>query len=143
MPRTKAPPISVDKPNTRKEATAVDHLVGNKIRARRLEIRMSQETLGQHIGLTFQQIQKYEKGTNRVAMGRLQQIATALKTDLRYFISDLPAVNEKRAAGVSPQAAFMATKDGVEIIDAMIDIDSPALRRSVIDIARVLGGARL
>jgi transcriptional regulator with XRE-family HTH domain len=68
-----------------KSATQTDKRVGNNIRARRLEMGMTQEQLGKELGVTFQQIQKYEIGTNRIGSGRLFQIAELLKTPLASF----------------------------------------------------------
>jgi transcriptional regulator with XRE-family HTH domain len=69
----------------KKISKPVDVYVGGRVRARRLELGMSQEKLGNAIGLTFQQVQKYEKGSNRIGSSRLMQIANALKVDPAYF----------------------------------------------------------
>jgi transcriptional regulator with XRE-family HTH domain len=72
-----------------RRATATDAAIGKRIRARRLEIGMSQERLAELLGLTFQQVQKYEKGVNRVAASRLFDIAAALRAPLDYFFEGL------------------------------------------------------
>lgn len=125
---------------TSRGTTPIDGMIGNKIRARRLEMKFSQQQLADALGISFQQIQKYEKGANRVGVGRLQQIAQFLQTDIRYFMGDL-AGDGKKAPIVSRYAKFMATKDGADIVEAMIKIESPALRKSVIQLARTLGGS--
>jgi transcriptional regulator with XRE-family HTH domain len=122
---------------TKATATPIDCVVGNRIRARRMEQRVSQQELGKALGLSFQQVQKYENGTNRVSVGRLQEIADFLKADVPFFMTGLGG-NGKQPI-VSPFARFLATKEGAEIIEAMLKIDKPALRRTVIDIARQLG----
>ncbi len=66
-------------------ASAADELIGFQIRTRRKELKMSQEKLGQRLGITFQQVQKYERGTNRVAASRLWQISKILKVPITYF----------------------------------------------------------
>lgn len=123
---------------TKRGTTPIDAIIGTKIRARRLEMHMSQQQLADSLGLSFQQVQKYEKGVNRVGVGRLQQIADYLDTDMRYFMGDLGG-DIKKPPTVSRYAKFMATKDGVDIIEAMIRITNPELRKGVIQLARTLG----
>ena len=119
-----------------RSVTTMDALIGQRLRARRMEQHMSQDELGHQLGVSFQQVQKYEKGVNRVGAARLQQIATALQTDVVYFIGDMK--NGKECAP-SKLTTFMATKDGIAIVEAMMRLDNAALRRSVIDLARKLG----
>jgi transcriptional regulator with XRE-family HTH domain len=125
---------------TKRGTTPVDGIVGTRIRARRLEMHYSQQQLAESLGLSFQQIQKYEKGVNRVGVARLGQIAQFLECDMRYFMGDLSG-DGKKPPTVSRYAKFMATKDGVDIIEAMIRIDNPALRKGVIALARTLAGS--
>jgi transcriptional regulator with XRE-family HTH domain len=81
-------------PPSRRGVTAGDKLLGVKIRARRVEAKMSQEELGSALGVSFQQVQKYEKGVNRVGAVRLQEIAKALGEELSYFtVADAPATS--------------------------------------------------
>jgi transcriptional regulator with XRE-family HTH domain len=68
----------------------IDAHVGSRLRIRRIALRMSQETLGGRLGLTFQQVQKYEKGTNRIGASRLQQIATIVQVPVAHFFEGLP-----------------------------------------------------
>jgi transcriptional regulator with XRE-family HTH domain len=122
-----------------KSSTAsFDLIVGGRVRARRLEVGMSQEALAEALGLTFQQVQKYEKGVNRISVGRLSQIADALKTDTNFFMKDLSASNGKGKP--SPREMFMATREGAAIIDVMLGLDLE-LQRTVIDVARRLASA--
>jgi transcriptional regulator with XRE-family HTH domain len=124
------------KPPSPRGVTGIDKMIGNRVRARRMEMHLSQSELGEKVGVTFQQVQKYEKGVNRVGAGRLQQIANVLETDVPYFMGD-----SESSPTVSRFATFMATRDGADIIEAMIRLESPLLRKSVIQLARTLGDA--
>jgi transcriptional regulator with XRE-family HTH domain len=116
-------------------STDVHALVGERVRSRRIQARMSQAKLGEAIGVTFQQIQKYEKGTNRIGSGRLFKIAKVLQCDVTEFFD---SVRNAPTIASTPFCKFMATKEGVAIIEAMLKIKSQALRRTVIDIAERL-----
>lgn len=119
-------------------ATAVDSYVGQKIRARRIFLRMSQTELGDAIGLTFQQIQKYEKGANRVGASRLQQISDALGVSPFYFFEGAPTGGKKRPAPnegeLSEDAivSFLATREGVALVRGFLAIKQKPIRQSVI-----------
>jgi transcriptional regulator with XRE-family HTH domain len=121
-----------------RSTTPFDTIIGTRVRARRMEMHVSQSELGDKLGVSFQQVQKYEKGVNRIGAGRLQQIATALETDVTFFMGDL--VGSKKPPTVSKLAGFLATKDGLEINEAMLRLDQPH-RRAVIALARTLGTA--
>ena len=121
--------------NNKRGTTPTDQLLGQRIRARRLEQHISQSELSDKLGVSFQQVQKYEKGVNRVGSARLMEIAAALDTDMAYFIGDL----DGKPRGPTAISRFMATKDGIEIMEAMMKLDNADLRRSVIDLARKLG----
>jgi transcriptional regulator with XRE-family HTH domain len=123
------------KANTR-SVTPTDSVIGQRMRARRLEQHISQAELGDKIGVSFQQIQKYEKGVNRVGSVRLAQIANVLDTNVAYFIGDFDGKKELKQ---SPLHAFLATRDGVDINQAMLKLGNPELRRSVINFVRKLG----
>jgi transcriptional regulator with XRE-family HTH domain len=114
--------------------TAADELIGQRIRQRRLEMHVSQTDLGECIGVSYQQIQKYETGMNRVGSGQLALIARALQVDTQFFFGDLGGKPRE-----SKIIAFLATKDGVDINEAMIRLTNPDHRRAVIDLARKLG----
>ena len=116
-------------------STDVDALVGERVRSRRLQAKMSQATLGEAIGVTFQQVQKYEKGTNRIGSGRLFKIAEVLQCDVTEFYD---SVRNNPTITSTPFSKFLATNEGVAIIEAMVKIKSQALRRAVIDIAEKL-----
>ena len=112
--------------------------LGKRIRLRRVEQKISQAELGEKLGVSFQQVQKYEKGVNRIGAGRLQQIATGLETDVAYFVADLD--KSKKPPTVSKLAGFLATKEGIDINEAMLQLDQ-AHRRAVIALARTLVSA--
>jgi transcriptional regulator with XRE-family HTH domain len=114
-------------------ATQTHALIGNRLRQRRLEMHLSQTELAAQLGISFQQIQKYEKGTNRVNAGRLNQIAAILKTDIAYFMGDLG--NGKETPPISRLAAFLTTMDGVAINEAMMKL-SDEHRRAVIGLVK-------
>jgi transcriptional regulator with XRE-family HTH domain len=116
-------------------STDVDALVGERVRSRRIQAKMSQATLGEAIGVTFQQVQKYEKGTNRIGSGRLFKIAEVLQCDVTEFYD---SVRNNPTIVSTPFSKFLATNEGVAIIEAMVKIKSQALRRAVIDIAEKL-----
>ena len=122
-----------------RSSTPADALIGNRLRQRRLEMHVSQTELGAQLGISFQQIQKYEKGANRLGVGRLNQIAAILKTDIAYFMSDL-GDGKKRPSPISPLAAFLTTRDGVAINEAMINLGKEH-RRAVIGLAQTLATA--
>ena len=120
-----------------RRVTSADAVIGQRLRARRLEMHMSQNELADALGVSFQQVQKYEKGVNRVGASRLQTIANALQTDINYFMGDMGG---KKLVVPSKLSAFMATKDGVDLIEAAMRLSEPH-RRGVIALARTLGNA--
>ena len=93
---------------------------------------ISQEQLGDLVGVSFQQIQKYEKGTNRIGSARLVQIAAALETNVPAFLG-----NANGKPGASRYTEFLATREGVDILNVMIKLEQP-FQRIVIDLARRL-----
>jgi transcriptional regulator with XRE-family HTH domain len=115
--------------------TQLDGVIGNRLRARRLELNVTQSQLAQQLGVSFQQVQKYERGVNRLSGSRLVQVANMLKTDVAYFMGDL---TDK--APVSELASFLATKHGLAINQAMLRLDATH-RKAVIGLARTLAEA--
>lgn len=104
-------------------AGPADKQLGQKIRTRRLMARMSQAELGEALGVTFQQVQKYEKGVNRVTVHRLSQIAVTLKESLTYFI-DLPA----QTSDANDMAAMMADRNCIRLVKAFVSIGDNGLK---------------
>jgi len=116
----------------------LEALIGERIRSRRIQARISQETLGRALGLTFQQVQKYEKGANRVSAGRLLKIAETLECNVMDFFE---GVGSGKTAAGGTFWKFLATQDGVAIVEAMLKIRDRKQRRTVVDFAEKLAEA--
>jgi transcriptional regulator with XRE-family HTH domain len=131
----------------KKAPNPVDKHVGSRVRMRRMMLGMSQEKLGEALGLTFQQVQKYEKGTNRIGASRLQQIAHILQVPVAFFFEDVPRLHE--AAGEvmdAPSAGyvseFLASTDGLSLTRAFMRIHEPKVRRRIVDLVEAIAGER-
>jgi transcriptional regulator with XRE-family HTH domain len=124
--------------SSKQNTVDVEVLIGERIRSRRIQAKISQETLGRALGITFQQIQKYEKGANRVSAGALLKIAEVLECNVMDFFE---GVGGGKSAAGGAFSKFMATNDGVAIVEAMLKIKDKTLRRKVIDIAEKLAEA--
>jgi transcriptional regulator with XRE-family HTH domain len=124
----------------KKAPNPVDKHVGSRVRMRRMMLGMSQEKLGNSLGLTFQQVQKYEKGTNRIGASRLQQISHILQVPVSFFFEGAPAVAGARVEGMSeaPSPAyvsdFLATSDGLALTKAFMRIADSKLRRRIVEL---------
>jgi transcriptional regulator with XRE-family HTH domain len=110
---------------------------------RRMMISMSQEKLGERLGITSQQIQKYEKGTNRIGASRLQQIASVLGVPVSFFFEGAP--NQDSSGGgfgeaVSPAyvSDFLATADGLALTKAFMKVKDPKVRRRIVDLVEAI-----
>ena len=114
---------------------SMDLAIGNRLRARRLELGLSQERLGAELGLTFQQVQKYEKGTNRIASSRLVVLAKVLKVEPDYFLDGLDGGGKGRKQ--SQHIQFLATKEGTAIVEGMLKLKQRE-QHAVIDLVRGL-----
>jgi len=122
-----------------KAPNPVDRYVGSRVRMRRIMLGMSQEKLGEALGLTFQQVQKYEKGTNRVGASRLQQIAEILQVPVSFLFDGGPssiASSENNGEGISPAyiSDFLATSEGLALTRAFTRIADSRLRRSIVEL---------
>ena len=121
-----------------KSSNATDKHVGTRVHMRRLMLGMSQTKLGEAVGLTFQQIQKYEKGTNRIGAGRLQHIAHILHVPIPFFFEGLPQVSESGEESAAPSPAyvadFLATSDGLSLSKYFLRIENAKLRRCIVDL---------
>jgi transcriptional regulator with XRE-family HTH domain len=120
----------------------IDRHVGNRVRAQRILAGVSQVSLGEALGVTFQQIQKYENGTNRISASRLQQIAQNLQVTVSHFFEGAPS-SATTLAGVSHSNGsevfdFLLTTDGVQLNRAFIRIKSAQVRRKLVDLAEAL-----
>ena len=120
----------------------IDTHVGSRVRMRRLILSMSQEKLGDAIGLTFQQVQKYEKGTNRMGSSRLVQIANVLKVPVTFFFEGTPGQSKLDGKAQSPAfiSEFLATSDGLALTKAFMRIKDAKLRRSIVQTVEVIAG---
>jgi transcriptional regulator with XRE-family HTH domain len=121
-----------------KAPNPVDKYVGSRVRMRRIMLGMSQEKLGEALGLTFQQVQKYEKGTNRVGASRLQQISEILQVPVSFLFDGGPtgSTTEGFGEGSSPAfvSDFLATSEGLALTRAFTRINDTKLRRSIVDL---------
>jgi transcriptional regulator with XRE-family HTH domain len=120
----------------------IDTHVGSRVRMRRLILSMSQEKLADAIGLTFQQVQKYEKGTNRMGSSRLVQIANVLKVPVTFFFEGAPGQSKLDGKAQSPAfvSNFLATSDGLALTKAFMRIKDAKLRRSIVKTVEVIAG---
>ena len=123
----------------KKSPDPVDRHVGARIRMRRLMLTFSQTKLADTLGLTFQQVQKYEKGVNRVGAGRLQHIASLLQVPVSFFFEGAPINRSEDAKNLdapSPEyvTAFLSSTDGLQLVRAFTRISNRALRRSVVQL---------
>ncbi|MFZ5721651.1 MAG: helix-turn-helix domain-containing protein [Pseudomonadota bacterium] len=115
----------------------VDRHVGVRIRMRRKEMGVSQERLAEALGITFQQVQKYERGANRVSASKLWEIAAALKTPVAYFYDGLGDQDTLSAQRDAAQE-FMLSTEGIELMAAFPRIAEPAIRRKIVELVRVV-----
>lgn len=121
-----------------KAPNPIDKHVEARVRMRRLLVGMSQEKLGTSLGITFQQIQKYEKGTNRIGASRLQQIAEVLGVPVSYFFEDAQGEAIPAGFGEQPQsdyvADFLATAEGLQLTKSFMKVKDPKVRRRIVDL---------
>src|SRR6478672_10518915 len=118
----------------KKAPNPIDKHVGSRVRMRRMMLGMSQEKLGDSLGLTFQQVQKYEKGTNRIGASRLQQISLILQVPVSFFFEGAPPPpGRPEGFGEAPSPAyvtdFLASSDGLALVKAFMRIENAKLRR--------------
>jgi transcriptional regulator with XRE-family HTH domain len=126
----------------------IDTHVGSRVRLRRMLLGMSQEKLGEHLGLTFQQVQKYEKGVNRIGASRLFDLAHVLGVPVQFFYDDAPAGGAEAAmsAGFAERPTesyvveFLSGREGLELNKAFVRISDPRVRRSIVELVRALAG---
>lgn len=137
MPRTKA---------DKQGPNPVDVQVGARLKSRRLMLGLSQEELAQAVGITFQQIQKYERGANRVSASRLVDICRALKTSTDYFFEgangqrlQMKGVSDNKQEGLEPDP--LTQKDVVELIRAYSNIDNPQIKKQLLEMAKAMSSA--
>jgi transcriptional regulator with XRE-family HTH domain len=128
-----------------KPPNPVDRHVGSRVRMRRIMLGMSQEKLGEGLGLTFQQIQKYEKGTNRIGASRIHQISEILQVPVSFLFEGSPGSSSAsfdEAPSPTYVADFLATSEGLALIRAFTLIPDIKLRRAIVDMVELIGGGR-
>ena len=124
----------------KKAPNPTDKHVGARVRMRRMMLGMSQEKLGDALDLTFQQVQKYEKGANRIGASRLQQIAHILQVPVSFFFEGAPSVAGQLPSGLAEAPSptyvsdFLATSDGLALTKAFMGIKDAKLRRRIVDL---------
>lgn len=129
----------------KKVPNPIDVHVGSRVRLRRMMLGLSQEKLGEHLGITFQQIQKYEKGTNRIGASRLHHISTVLKVPVSFFFEDAPGSQpDAQGFGESQPTTyvvdFLSSAEGLSLNKAFVRIENPKIRRRIVDLVRALAG---
>ncbi|KQZ94365.1 Cro/Cl family transcriptional regulator [Mesorhizobium sp. Root157] len=128
----------------KKKPNPIDIHVGSRIRLRRNMLGMSQEKLGENLGITFQQIQKYEKGTNRVGASRLQAIALILEVPVAFFFEDAPGQAPSTGRGFSEDSSmssvmeFCSSTEGLQLNRAFVKITDQKVRRRILDLVKSL-----
>jgi transcriptional regulator with XRE-family HTH domain len=121
-----------------KKANPIDGQVGSRVRIRRMLIGMSQEKLGDLLGLTFQQVQKYEKGINRIGAGRLFEIARILDVPIDFFYDGVGAPSDGVGEARAPVMEFVSSTEGLQLSLAFMKIRDPKVRKRVLDLVKSL-----
>ena len=131
----------------KKVPNPIDRHVGSRVRMRRMMLGMSQEKLGDALGLTFQQVQKYEKGANRIGASRLQQISQILQVPVSFLFESAPSsqrADPLEGLSEAPSPAyvsdFLATSDGLALTKAFVRIKDAKLRRRIVDLVEQIAG---
>jgi transcriptional regulator with XRE-family HTH domain len=135
-----------DDDKSARRANPIDVHVGSRVRFRRMLLGMSQEKLGEKLGLTFQQIQKYEKGINRIGASRLFDLAQVLGVPVQFFYEEAPVGEQSQlvADGFAEKQAensiveFLRSRDGLELNKAFVRISDAKARRAIVDLVRSL-----
>jgi transcriptional regulator with XRE-family HTH domain len=122
-----------------KSPNPIDKHVGNRLRMRRIMLGMSQTNLGDGLGLSFQQVQKYEKGTNRLSASKLQQCAGILQVPVEFFFEGVPSIpGAPKPKGPAPSvdyvSDFLASAAGLALVKAFTQIKDAKLRRCIVDL---------
>ena len=131
----------------KKKPNPIDVHVGSRIRLRRNMLGLSQERLGENLGITFQQIQKYEKGTNRVGASRLQAISSILSVPVAFFFEDAPEQAGQQNSGFAEDnettyvVDFLQTNEGVQLTRYFTKVTDPKVRRKIIDLVQTPANA--
>lgn len=128
----------------KKVPNPIDKHVGSRVRMRRILLGLSQERLGDALGLTFQQVQKYEKGTNRIGASRLQQISKVLQVPPSFFFEGAPVTEDLLPAGFAEPVSsayvvdFLSSVEGIQLNKAFASIKDARVRKRVLDLVVAL-----
>ena len=127
----------------RKAPNPIDIHVGSRIRLRRVLINMSQEKLGEQLGITFQQVHKYEKGTNRVGASRLYRISQVLGVPVSFFFEDIAGESHAESGFAETQSEryvvdFISSAEGLQLNKAFLRISDPRVRRKVVELVQAV-----
>ncbi|HEV7249214.1 MAG TPA: helix-turn-helix transcriptional regulator [Shinella sp.] len=127
----------------KKTPNPIDVFVGSRVRLRRLMVGMSQEALADRLGVTFQQVQKYEKGTNRISASRLQAISEVFRVPPSFFFQDEESAMPSAGAGheTGDVSTFVSSKEGLDLNRAFLKIEDAGVRKSIISLATALSKA--
>lgn len=128
---------------SKKQPDPIDVHVGTRIRLRRTLLGISQDRLGTSLGISFQQIQKYERGMNRVGASRLQLMANILTVPVSFFFDGAPSHNDNAPAAIDHPKAdyinqFLVSSEGLQLNRAFLKIQDPLVRRRIIELAKTL-----
>jgi transcriptional regulator with XRE-family HTH domain len=126
----------------KKSPGPIDRHIGNRVRLRRIAIGISQEKLGEALGLTFQQVQKYEKGVNRIGASRLVAIARVLGVGIEFFFEGLPELGPARPEGDGVLSDFMLVPEGERLVRSFMRLQDGEVRKKVADLVDWLASAR-
>ena len=120
----------------------IDIHVGTRLRLRRTLLGLSQETLGEAVGITFQQLQKYERGANRISASRLFNLSQVLGVPVSFFFEDLSTgeTPSRKAASNEVELEAMARRETLELVRAYYRITDPAIRKRAFDLVKALAG---
>jgi transcriptional regulator with XRE-family HTH domain len=121
-----------------KRPSAIDRQIGARVRMQRLTLEISQETLAAGLGVSFQQVQKYEKGHNRIGAGRLQKIAEMLQVPVSFFFEDSPTLGKRQTTLPSYISDFLTTADGLALTKAFMSIRDARQRRCLVILAEAM-----
>ena len=125
----------------KKTPNPIDVFVGSRVRLRRLMVGMSQEALADRLGVTFQQVQKYEKGTNRISASSLQAISDVFRVPPSFFFQDDDNATPAAGHETGDVSTFVSSKEGLDLNRAFLKIEDAAVRKSIIQLATALSKA--
>ncbi len=133
---------------TKRSPNPIDIHVGSRVRLRRMMLNKSQEKLGDALGITFQQIQKYEKGTNRIGASRLQEIARVLQVPISFFFEGAPGEDESDGMGFAesnPNAMIndlLGSNDGLQLTRAFVRIEDTKIRKGIVELVKAIAASQ-